>query len=371
MARKGENIYKRSDGRWEGRYIRGRKPDGRAQYGSIYGKTYTEVRERLKTLKAEKEPKQKRCPLTVKELLDLWLESRQRKVKASSYARYVVLVEGHILPEMGRCSVNSLTAKKLSSYIEYLLQHGRLDGRGGLSAKTVSDIVIIFKSALRLAKKHYSLPDPELLEVEAPAFHQRRVETLGDHETARLSDAVLAAPDLSGAAYLLCLNTGLRLGELCALKWSDFDFTEGTLRVGRTALRRKEGGRTLLAVQSPKSESSRRIIPLTAQMLNLFSSLRGSASDDVYILTQTSSPMEPRTMQYRFHSFLKRHRLRSHNFHALRHTFATRCIARGADAKTLSEILGHSNVKTTLQLYVHPGMELKRTYIAAASTFAA
>lgn len=371
MARKGENIYKRRDGRWEGRYILDRKPDGRAQYSSIYGKTYMEVRERLNALKAEREPKRKKCPLTVKELFALWLESRRCKVKPSSYARYAALVEGHILPGLGQCPISSLTAEKLRGFIEQLMTRGRLDGRGGLSAKTVSDIVVTFKSALRLAKKQYSLPDPELLEVEAPAFRRRHIETLGEQEAARLSEAVLAAPDLSGAAYLLCLNTGLRLGELCALKWSDFDFAECTLSVSRTVLRLKENGQTRLAVQTPKSESSKRTIPLTAQMLRLFSSLRGGAPDDAYILTRTDRPMEPRTMQYRFHSFLKRHLLRSHNFHALRHTFATRCIARGADAKTLSEILGHSNVKTTLQLYVHPTIEQKRTYIAAASTFAA
>lgn len=369
MARKGENIYKRCDGRWEGRYIYERKPDGQAKYRSVYGKTYTEVRASLQQRKMEQTIPRQRCPMTVKELFEQWLYKKQQEIKPSSYHRYAALTQRHIIPELGALRVSSLTAETLNAFIVQKLRTGRLDGRGGLAPKSVNDLVALCKSALRLAHQRYAIADSGIWEVKPPAVRQRTVETLGDQETARLSRAVLTKPDLSGAAYLLCLNTGLRLGELCGLKWSDFNFDEGFLQVNRTVLRLKVGSRTQLAVQTPKSEASERTIPLTAELIQLFTRLRGAAPADAYVLTrQADLPMEPRTMQYRFHSFLKKHQLRDHHFHTLRHTFATRCVEQGADAKTLSEILGHSSVKTTLQIYVHPSMEQKRRFLCAVST---
>ena len=307
--------------------------------------------------------------MTVKELFEQWLRTKRQVVKPSSYCRYVALTQQHILPELGALRVSSLTAETLNAFVAQKLRTGRLDGRGGLAPKSVNDLVTLCKSALRLAQRKYALADSGIWEVKPPAVRQRAVETLGEQEAVRLSRAVLTKPDLSGAAYLLCLNTGLRLGELCGLKWSDFNFDEGFLRINRTVLRLKVGNRTQLAVQTPKSEASERTIPLTAELVHLFTRLRGAAPADAYVLTrQADLPMEPRTMQYRFHSFLKKHQLRDHHFHTLRHTFATRCVEQGADAKTLSEILGHSSVKTTLQIYVHPSMEQKRRFLCAVST---
>ncbi len=369
MARKGENIYKRRDGRWEGRYIHGRGPDGQAQYRSVYGKSYKEVRELLRQRKSEQSLALPRCPMTVKELFEQWLYKKRQEIKVSSYCHYASLVQRHIIPELGAIRVGSLTAETLNAFIAQKLRAGRLDGRGGLAPKSVHDLVALCKSALRLAQRKYAIPDSGIWEVKPPAVRQRTIETLGELEAARLSRAVLTKPDLSGAAYLLCLNTGLRLGELCGLKWSDFNFSEGFLQVNRTVLRIKEGDQTRLAVQTPKSEASERTIPLTAELIHLFTRLRGTVPADAYVLTRKANlPMEPRTMQYRFHSFLKKHQLRDHHFHTLRHTFATRCVEQGADAKTLSELLGHSSVKTTLQIYVHPSMEQKRRFLSAVST---
>ena len=371
MPRRGENIYKRRDGRWEGRFIRGRREDGRADYGSVYGRSYSEVKAKLTVKKNSMEkPSGTRCKLTVKELFALWLDSRSSKVKSSTYARYSIVIEKHILPRLGDLRVCELTAKKLEDFIEYKMTAGRLSADGGLARKTVNDIVAIIKSALKMARKDYAFSDNSVFDVKAPSVKLHRVETFGDCETELISEIVAKAPDISNVSYLLCLNTGLRLGELCALKWSDIDFREGTLRVNRTVLRIKQGSHTVLTVQTPKSDCSERELPLTVEMLALLGRFRQNAAADSYILTNSSErPMEPRTMQYRFRSFLTRYNFRLRNFHALRHSFATRCIAHGADAKTLSEILGHANVKTTLQLYVHPTMEQKRSYVQMASTF--
>ena len=368
MARKGENIYKRKDGRWEGRYIVGRKPNGQAKYASVYGKGYLEVKEKLDKRKGDRFRALPSCQLTVKFMLEMWLSLRLTDIKESTRQRYITLIEQHILPYLGKIRIQNLTAEILADYIKELMKTGRLDGKGGLAEKTVTDIVSILKSALKQVGRKYAV-DGSLFEVKAPAVRAKRVETLGDWECEVLSRSILRNPDHSGAAYLLALNLGLRLGEICGLRWSDVSFEEMTLTVNRTVLRLKNGLRTQLTVQTPKTETSTRTIPLTAEILSLLAKLRDNAPDEAFILTGSRSlPMEPRTLQYRFQAFLKANGLKRHTFHALRHTFSTRAIERGIDAKTLSELLGHRSVKTTLQLYVHPTMPHKRKIVEAVSS---
>lgn len=308
------------------------------------------------------------CQITVSLLLDNWLSMRLTDIKESTHQRYELLIQMHILPYLGDTRISSLTAEKLSEYVRNLLKHGRLDRCGGLAEKTVNDVFSILKSALKLAARKYAV-DPSLFEVKAPTVRQKRVETLGDRECEVLSRSILQKPDLNGAAYLLALNTGLRLGEVCGLRWSDLSFAERILTVNRTVLRLNKGARTELTVQTPKTEASERAIPLTVEMLSLLAKLRNGVPEDAYILTGNClRPIEPRTLQYRFKAFLKAHGLRPIHFHTLRHTFATRSIEKGVDAKTLSELLGHSNVKTTLQLYVHPTMLHKRQIVESVSS---
>lgn len=368
MARKGENIYKRKDGRWEGRYIVGRRPNGQAKYASVYGKGYLEVKEKLDKRKGDRFRSLPSCQLTVKLMLEIWLSLRLTDIKESSYQRYKVLIEKHILPYLGKNRIQSLTAEVLLDYIKQLMKNGRLDGKGGLAEKTVNDIVSILKSALKHVGRKYAV-DGSLFDVKAPAVRTKGVETLGDWECEVLSASILRNVDFSGAAYLLALNSGLRLGEICGLRWSDISFQERTLTVNRTVLRLKNGPRTELTVQTPKTDASMRTIPVTAEILSILAKLRENAADDAYIFTgKRTLPMEPRTLQYRFQAFLKANGLKRHTFHALRHTFSTRAIERGIDAKTLSELLGHGNVKTTLQLYVHPSMPHKRKIVEAVSS---
>lgn len=187
-------------------------------------------------------------------------------------------------------------------------------------------------------------------------------------ESQRITAAVLKKLDRSSLGYLLCLETGLRLGEVCALRWSDIDLAEGVLRVQRTVYRINYGKRTELVLQTPKSENSVRAIPLTAKMLSVLRQMKDKK--DCCLLTGTERPLEPRTMQYRFRRFLERNNLPLRNYHVLRHSFATRCIEGGMDIKSLSEILGHANVQTTLQMYVHPSMASKRAAMEAASMLA-
>lgn len=370
MPRRGENIYKRKDGRWEGRYIRSYGENGKAKYGSVYGRTYTEAKEKLALCRVTNRKKVKdTCKLTVRELMELWLADRAEKVKDSSYVCYANLIRLHVCPELGNGMVRDMTAEKLEKYLSEKKKAGRKDGKGGLSAKTIGDILFVLKSALKLAqRKHGYVDSGEIMDLKSPAVGKRRVETFGQKETEQMSNILLANWNLENASVFLTLNTGIRLGELCALKWSDLDEQENELRIRRTVLRLKKGSKTQLVIQTPKSEQSRRDLPLQPELVELLAKLRNSASDDSYLFSGGTKPVDPRTVQYRFRRFLSRYHLSIHNFHVLRHSFASRCIEKGMDAKCLSEILGHANIKTTLQLYVHPSMAQKRSGMQMVST---
>ena len=235
MPRRGENIYKRKDGRWEGRYIADRKPDGKAVYRSIYGTSYAQVRERLVAKRQETHKRQiGSCKLTVNELLALW-QAENSQIKATSRERYRALIELHIQPELGARKVRELNEEVLDAFVRKKLKSGRLDGRGGLAPKTVRDICIVMKSALKLAKRKYRYSGDG--GINAPAIRQKQVEFFSQLESQRITAAVLKKLDRSSLGYLLCLETGLRLGEVCALRWSDIDLAEGVLRVQRTVYR--------------------------------------------------------------------------------------------------------------------------------------
>ena len=368
MAKKGENIYKRKDGRWEGRCISGRKPDGSAKYASVYGKSYREVKALLEKRKAARGLSLPPCNLTVKLLMEMWLSLRVTVVKDSTYQRYEALINCHILPHLGGVRVNRLSAQMMSDYIQKLQQKGRVDGRGGLSEKTVCDILCVLRSALKFAAKNNEINVKDLFDITTPVIKQKRVDTLGDAEYEAMTRSIYAEPDLNGAAYLLALNLGLRLGEVCGLKWSDINFAERLLYINRTVIRLKSGSHTKLMVQTPKTESATRVVPVPTEILAFLLRLKNTTNQDAYILTGSKkTPQEPRTLESRFKRFLKVHGIRCIHFHTLRHTFATRCVEHGIDAKTISEILGHANIKTTLQLYVHPSMSYKREAVESVT----
>ena len=181
-------------------------------------------------------------------------------------------------------------------------------------------------------------------------------------ERKRLESYLLHNQNNTNISVLLCLFTGLRVGELCGLKWSDIDFQNGTVSVCRTVQRINKHGKSEVAIGSPKSKSSVRIVPIPDFLLAILKAKR--KGDDCYIITGTSKPTEPRTMQNRFKSILKTCGIRNVNFHLLRHTYATICIENGFDPKTLSELLGHADASITLNRYVHSSMLMKKNYVS-------
>ena len=361
LPRYGENIYRRKDGRWEGRYIAMRLPDGRAKYKSVYGKTHDIVKKKqLAAIQALAKEPAAACDLTVKELFAQYLA--QADVKPSTRERYRFMIERHILPRLGQTPVSKLTAKGLSDFLRHLKNHGRLDGKGGLSAKTVRDVAVLIKSLLRFAQAEYHCVC-DALNARLPVYTQKKIEVLSDTELAVLGKALLPSKKIS-LAVMLALHAGLRVGEVCALRVCDIDYLAGTIQVCRSVQRITLNGKSQLLVQRPKSDSSERIVPLHPELLLLLKKATAKLPSDAYIMAgQIGQPMDPRTCQYQFTVLLKRCGIHHRGFHALRHTFATRCIENGADIKSISEMLGHADIKTTLKLYVHPSLESKRRCI--------
>ncbi len=350
MARRGENIYKRKDGRWEGRYKSGFNGCGKAKYSSVYGHSYAEVRSKLVPLKARDPVVQVTCRMTVKELFSEWLPAAKLRVKSSTYANYKMKVEKHILPEFGGMRYDTLTVQMLNNFIQEKLY-------SGLSAKYVSDIIIVFKTMVKYSAKVHGFRNI-LADVELPKVHRKDMSLLSPPQQRMLSNYLLHNLNPTSLCVLLSLYTGLRVGEVCGLMWRDIDFDKSILTVRRTVQRIQNGTHsTSLIADTPKSRTSQRSIPVPAFIMKLLWESR--SNDNCYILSGSDHIIEPRTLQRRFKSILKKVDLPSVNYHSLRHAFATNCLQAGFDVKTLSEILGHASVETTLNRYVHTSMERK------------
>ena len=363
MSRRGENIFKRKDGRWEAR-VPEYKINGDKVYRSIYGKSYTEVKLKKEEYygsashkKTSKSPK----TTTFSDIADCWLTMVKSMIKESSFTRYYRNVHSYLNCAIGKLALTEINSNVICQLTDELLESGGKRG-DGLSEKTVSDLFSTLKMILMYAKEQgYKVMNTEL--IRNPKKTKHEVNVIPDRVVSRLEEILLGSDDRISLGILLTLHTGIRNGELCGLRWSDFDFNSGTIQISRTVERIKDltplaNHKTKVVITDPKTESSRREIPLP-NTLCVYMRSHQSASDS-YLLTGTDKPSEPHTLYIRYERFLRRNGLESYTFHAIRHTFATRGIASGFDAKSLSEILGHSDVTTTLRCYVHPSMEEKR-----------
>ena len=357
MPKRGENIYKRKDGRWEGRYIRGRSPSGRAEYGYVYAGSYRECRaKRQKCLDACREAPVATSLLTLNQAAERFLADKQDDLKRSTLARYTYVLEHYIQPVLGAVLLSQLTANQISEFLRRLQKNG-------LSGKSARDVGVLLKSILRYSAKKLDCPSPGMT-VELPAYRRKQIDIFYPDEIRRLAQMIMDEPTTTGIGILLTLNTGLRLGELCALQYKDIDLRNGVVHVRKTVQRIRSGDRTSLMVLPPKSDSARRTIPLPGDMAALLQKLvQSHPNGENYLLTGKNMPMEPRTMQYQYRALLKAAGIPYRNFHTLRHTYASRCVERGVDIKSLSEMLGHADVRTTLQVYVHSSLEHKMRVI--------
>lgn len=363
MPRKGENIYKRKDGRWEGRYICFYDAKNKAKYAYVYGKTYGEVKKKLTNERSnpKKESIVTRSSLTYDELLDSWLHSSQLNTKESTHARYVHLINTHIKPQLGKYQLSMLSTEIIENFIEFQLTDGRLDNTGGLAPKTVTDILTIVKSTIEYAR-YKGLPVICNLNKLTIKKKEKEMRVLTQAEQDALIGVLIDDMDLYKFGVFLSLYTGIRVGELCALQWEDFNLAQTTLKIRKTMQRIQDTenrafSKTKIVITEPKSQCSVREIPLPSFVVDI--ARKFVSNPKSYVLTGNERYVEPRTMQNRFKSYVKDCGISDANFHALRHTFATRCVEVGFEIKSLSEVLGHANVNITLNRYVHSSFELK------------
>lgn len=375
MSRRGDNIRKRKDGRWEGRYKRGRSADGSLLYGSVYGKTYHEVKEKLsKAVKdSAKEYLHRGREKTFGEVLNLWMANNRIRLKGGTVNKYQNLIDSHIMPELGYIGISKLDATRINSFLEDKLKNGRLDESGGLSPSYVRSIMLIINAAVNFAVEE-QLCLPLKTVICKPMIPKSELAILTFEEQRKIEGFLLDNFKLSSIGILISLHTGLRIGEVCGLSWDDVDLKKRIIVVRHTVARVKDdsvnGRKTKLILDTPKTEASVREIPISTILFPVLIRLREISSEG-FVISGKNEFMKPRTLEYHYHKVLYECGIHRINFHALRHTFATRCVEAGVDIKSLSEILGHANVGITLNTYVHSSLEMKRTQIEKLTTLSA
>ena len=299
-----------------------------------------------------------------KEVSELWKSDKKQYVKVSTFSAYALILENHLVPAFGQKT--EISEKDVQEFVMQSLD-------GGLSQKTVHDFIVVLKMVVRFGarngcdwKSDWALKFPteqqkKELEVLSIDNHRRIMQYVRDNFSFR------------NLGIYICLSCGLRIGEICALTWDDVDVSEGVIMIRKTLERVSviEGGErhTKLMLGTPKTRNSVRDIPMTRELLQVMKPLVKIVNPKYYVLSNAAKPLEPRTYRNYYMSLMKRIGVPALKFHGLRHSFATRCIESNCDYKTVSVLLGHSNIGTTLNLYVHPNLEQKKRCINKALKF--
>lgn len=347
MPRRGENIFKRKDGRWEARYVKEVAFDGTKKYGSVYARTYKDVKVKQQMCINNPLASITKPNLTVSEIMLEWLFERKNHIKISSYQKYSSIISNHISDIIGELPLKRLSQHIIAQFTDNLLSKE-------LSRETVNLVLAVLGMALSYAKEQYNIAVPEVHLLKSAKY---RMRVFSKEEQQILVQHLLPQSDIFSFGILIALFTGMRIGEICALEWQDI--TENTFHIRKTMQRLKNSdGATEVMILPPKTDSSDRIIPIPSALKPLIEQRRKACG---FVLVQGNGKfIEPRLLQNKFAKRLAECGVEKANFHTLRHTFATRCIESGVDIKTLSELLGHSDVKTTLNKYVHSSFDLKQ-----------
>ncbi len=360
MPKQGKNIYLRKDGRWEGRYIKDRIA-GKAHYGYVFGRSYEEAAQKLEAASAEKAARILEKEGTFAELSNEWLQLKVPQLKASSIAKYTNLLDLYLLPAFGDEPVSEISRSAIIQWSSELLTSGGAKAKG-LAPKTVNSILSLMTNILEFAAREKSIQTADSKDISVKQS-QKPMRILSRAEQQRLSSYLRNNLTPCNMGILLCLYAGLRIGEICALTWEDILMDEQCLYIHQTMQRIQVKDstekKTKVVIMPPKSDCSIRRIPIPDEIHQLLLPIQ--KQDRAYLLTgMVHSYVEPRNMENRFKAVTKECDIHDVNFHALRHTFATRCVELGFDAKSLSEILGHASINITMNRYVHPSMELKK-----------
>ncbi len=300
--------------------------------------------------------------MTVAELLEEWMQNEQReRIKTQTYARYKGLIELHILPVFGSRPIEAVTRRQISDFMAGKRREGNTRYGGGLSPVSINLMLSILHMAFAYAYDQEMLNGNPCEGVKrVPTAVQRKIDAFTKCEQKQLEQAMAEEGDTRLFGILLCFYTGLRIGELLALEWSDTDDECRILTVTKTVYRsRDETGEWQLFVDRPKTLASQRCIPLPEHITKELLARKKQSLSPYIVCNKKNERMSIRSYQYMFEQLTRKAHVRRLSFHAIRHTFATRALENGADIKTLSEIMGHTNTSITLNRYVHCMLESK------------
>lgn len=283
-----------------------------------------------------------------------WLEYKQNTVKQSTYCIYVGIVEKYLKPNFKKLNFNETI--NYNNFIQNISKT--------LSPKTTRCVVMVLKAILKYYEEEYE-QTLKIKRASLPKAEPKSIKILTKRERLRIENYCFENMTLKNIGIIICMNTGLRLGEICGLKWENINLEERKIYVRNTLERiyNRNLGKSKIIIDTPKSICSIREIPMSNKLFNLLKPLKKKYKDKDFLLTGKEKYLDPRTYQNHFKVILKKLRIKYKNFHVLRHTFATECLEVGMDVKSLSEILGHSDVGITLKVYVHSSDKMKTKFL--------
>ena len=300
-----------------------------------------------------------------KDWIYTWLLEKKDYIKESTYANYSNNIFNHIIPKLGNYYLNKLNHKVIQDFLLELSKNGRKDNTGGLAEKTIKDITIIIKGSIKKGINEDKIKHIELTFNYPKDNKENKLYVLTKREQNKITNYVLENINSRNIGLLISLYSGIRIGELCALKWEDVDFKKNCLTINKTIqrvyIKDKNKNISKVIITTPKTKNANREIPINKDFLEILKKVKSDKKH--YILTGNEKYIEPRTYRKYFNKVLDELKIKHFNFHSLRHTFATNCISLGVDYKTVSELLGHANVNITLNLYVHPRYSQKKKCI--------
>lgn len=300
-----------------------------------------------------------------KDWIYTWLLEKKDYIKESTYANYSNNIFNHIIPKLGNYYLNELNHKVIQDFLLELSKNGRKDNTGGLAEKTIKDITIIIKGSIKKGINEDKIKHIELTFNYPKDNKENKLYVLTKREQNKITNYVLENINSRNIGLLISLYSGIRIGELCALRWEDVDFKKNCLTINKTIqrvyIKDKNKNISKVIITTPKTKNANREIPINKDFLEILKKVKSDKKH--YILTGNEKYIEPRTYRKYFNKVLDKLKIKHFNFHSLRHTFATNCISLGVDYKTVSELLGHANVNITLNLYVHPRYSQKKKCI--------
>ena len=288
-------------------------------------------------------------------IIALWKEDKKQYVKRSTFAAYTLLIENHILPSFGEMAL--VEEQDVQTFVFRKLNEG-------LSHKTIKDILIVLKMILRFGVKN-QMTEYRQIDIKFPTERDKHsIDILSRSHQKQIMEYIRLHFTFKNLGIYICLSAGMRIGEICALTWDDLDVENGIIHVRKTIQRiyviEEHRKYTEVILDTPKTKNSIREIPMTKNLLKMIRPIKKIVNGNFYVLTNEPKPTEPRTYRNYYKQFMQSLGLPLMKFHGLRNTFATRCIESKCDYKTVSVLLGHSNISTTLNLYVHPNLEQKK-----------